>query len=207
MSALITWLRKLIRWYFSLEHLLNKVALIGLDGVGKVTLLQHLSDTPLGWRTPDPPFRGLQGRSGRNQQLGFDLTSVDLGGGAPTLWHEATASLFADSRALIVVVNFLDPVRLDELRYFLALSVDGQDERGRYNDYPKLTEGIPWLVLINFFEEPVDKEKAEKLNLDDLRVDWTFRSISTVSGQGVNEAIAWLRTKLDGNVVAPEKQG
>ncbi|PWY66002.1 hypothetical protein BO70DRAFT_400952 [Aspergillus heteromorphus CBS 117.55] len=131
-----------------------KIGIIGEDSVGKLALLRHLSDTPISQYTPDINVRNAEARLGTNHQLGFDYVVVNLSANGPRRWVELNASLYADSDALVVVVDFFNPAELDTLRYHLMLSVRGGG-RGKLDFYPTVKKGIPWLVLVNFKAEPL----------------------------------------------------
>lgn len=152
MSTLLSRLRTLFGGQQCPAHTFTKVAIIGEYGVGKLVLLQHLSDPPISRYMPDINL-SAGCHIGSNHQLGFDFVAVDLGTNASRRWIEANASLYRDADALIIAVDFFNPEELEELRYHLNLSVNGRDETGRIDFYPTVKKGIPWVVLVNFKAE------------------------------------------------------
>ncbi|KAJ5523248.1 hypothetical protein N7513_012792 [Penicillium frequentans] len=202
MTSLLTRLKTLLGAIPSLQSF-KKIGIVteGDDFTSDKVLLQLLSDNPINHYVSEPdPWASAE--IGSNRQYGFDFTLVYLGFNGPKRWLVANGLLYSDSDALIVVFDPLNPWVLDSLSLCLELSAKGTVSSKPNDFYPTVKKGIPWLVLANFKEEPLDEEKARQqvkvLKLDTLDVDWHLRAVSTTSGVGIDDAASLLRKRLDG---------
>ncbi|KAJ5805580.1 uncharacterized protein N7503_003182 [Penicillium pulvis] len=201
MTSILTRLKTLLGATPSLQSF-EKIGIVteGDDFTSDKILLQYLSDNPIN-RYVSEPDAWASAEIGSNQQYRFDFTLVYLGFNGPKRWLVANGLLYSDSDALIVVFDPLNPWVLDSLRLCLELSAKGAVNSKPNDFYPTVKKGIPWLVLANFKEEPLDEEKAREqvkvLKLDTLDVDWHLHAVSTASGAGIDDAASVLRKKLD----------
>ncbi|KAJ5986241.1 hypothetical protein N7451_010606 [Penicillium sp. IBT 35674x] len=164
------------------------------------TLLQLLSGHPINRYVSEPDL-WASAEIGSNRQYRFDLTLVYLGFNGPKRWLVANGLLYSDSDALTVVFNPFIPYATDYLKPCLELSVKGTVNSKPREFYPTVKKGIPWLVLANIKEDPLDEEKAREqvqlLKLDTLDVEWHLHAVFTTSGAGIDNAASLLRKKLD----------
>ncbi|PWY65361.1 hypothetical protein BO94DRAFT_579871 [Aspergillus sclerotioniger CBS 115572] len=173
-----------------------KIALIGLSSVGKHALLNHLTTTPISSYTPDITV-SAHVHFASNHHLGMDFVLVELGESAPRWWIKATTGFYVDACAILVVVDYFNPLEVGEVRGCLDLIL-GMKKRGE--GYVTVMERGRWLVVVNFKGEGRDELKArelvEGLRMDELGVNWEVRAIGTATGEGIPEVVSWLREKV-----------
>ncbi|PYI16657.1 hypothetical protein BO99DRAFT_414905 [Aspergillus violaceofuscus CBS 115571] len=176
-------------------HPWPKVAILGLPDAGKRALLQHLSDTPV-----DPiTVAGCHaGWTSSSHALGLNFIAADVGLDARSRWRAAVAARYTDADAVIIVVNPAHAIALEELRYQLGCLVNGMEESGEVQTYCIVRKGIPWLVLVNCEGSAVVRDLPAMREMQGSRLmvwDWMFRSISTMTGEGVEGSMLWLKEK------------
>lgn len=124
----------------------TKVAIIGLDSVGKVDLLERLSNTPIEQITDKT---GGKIHTGTNYTLKFDFVVVEVGGGAKAEYHRWMAQQYCDASAFIWVVDSTDTDRLMESKQEMRVCRNGRRLKLGLIQ-PAVSTGAPWLLLVNF---------------------------------------------------------
>ncbi|KAJ5760589.1 hypothetical protein N7520_007745 [Penicillium odoratum] len=200
MASLLTRLKEIFGATPAFQSL-TRVSIVSEDDFeSDKALLQHLSDSPINRYVPDQDS-GASAYTGSNRKYRFDFRLGYLGIVGPKRWLVANGLLFSDSDAFIVVADAFNPYIRHMLKDCLELSAKGTVNSKPMDFYPTTKKGIPWLILVNFRGEPLDKQKAQEqvelLQLDALDVDWHFCPVSTTSGAGIDDAASLLRKKLD----------
>jgi small GTP-binding protein len=165
-----------ISWFYGFWHREYFVAVLGLDGAGKTSLVEHLKVGYMGEPLPT---------------MGFNITDVrvnnctikfaDLSGqeGMRRIW----SSLYHSADAIVYVVDGTDVSRLP-----LAMS-----ELKTVKSYPTL-EDKPFLILVNKQDENAVDVKVLKHQITGDR--WRAYNVSVKEDKGLDEAFLWLEANL-----------
>ncbi|CAK0783302.1 hypothetical protein CVIRNUC_006501 [Coccomyxa viridis] len=161
-----------------------RVLILGLDKAGKTTLLEKLKELCTGEPGLDPqsivPTVGLNvGRLEAHHAL---LLFWDLGGaaGLRSIWDK----YYADSHALIYVVDSTRPARFEEARGALFKALGSRE-----------LFGVPLLVLANkqdLQDAQPPEAMQQMLGLDDLKQTFRVQDVSALTGDGLRAGLQWL---------------
>ncbi|CCX30611.1 Similar to ADP-ribosylation factor-like protein 3; acc. no. Q02804 [Pyronema omphalodes CBS 100304] len=170
------------------------VLLLGLDNAGKTTLLEKIKSLYLS--TSSPSIGSTIPTVGQNVSLiplsnpSVYLKLWDIGGQSTLrkLWK----SYYSSAHAIVFVIDSTDLPRINSEVVEVLREVIESEE----------TEGVPILVLANKQDRDESLEIAElkevvmpvvvELGARDSRV----LPVSALEGQGVREAVEWLRTRV-----------
>lgn len=170
------------------------VLILGLDNAGKTTLLEKLKALYIPNYKELPPSRILPTVGQNVATLKVDnvhLKFWDVGGqdSLRELWDE----YYLQAHAIVFVIDSCDPERLIECKNTL-LKIITDDK----------TEGLPILMLANKQDMQISSKLeiaeikeifnkiAENLNANDS----TVLPVSAITGDGVQEAINWLKDRI-----------
>jgi hypothetical protein len=141
---------------FSLSRLTNlfwspgpeaKVSIIGLDGVGKFTLLQRLSEKEIE-TVACPPINYPYVKKSKSYRWNMNLVQTYVGCSEKSLHKKWVADHFCDSDGIIFVVDD-DKDRRAESAEWMGLYARGFKPGHGQAYFLKVQEGIPWLILAN----------------------------------------------------------
>ncbi|KAK9839503.1 hypothetical protein WJX81_006203 [Elliptochloris bilobata] len=161
-----------------------RVLIIGLDKSGKTTLLEKIKglfgDTPGLEPHAILPTVGLN--VGRLEAFQAQLLLWDLGGapGLRSIWDK----YYADSHALLFVVDASQPARLEEARCELERALASRE-----------LFGAPLLVLANKTDLAPEGGAGSSARLGLERLEGRASRVqpaSALSGAGVREGLQWL---------------
>lgn len=179
---------------FSLEY---SILLLGVDNAGKTTLLEEVKSQYI------PNYKKLP-KSRILPTMGQNIATVKVAGvyfkfwdvgsqeSLRVLWNE----YYDKAHAIVFVIDSCDKDRLEKCIAGLA-EIDSNDQ----------AEGLPILMLANKQDlksegkmelaniKQLFNPVAENLNAQDSRV----LPVSATTGEGVKEAIEWLRTRVTRN--------
>lgn len=171
------------------------VLILGLDNAGKTTLLEKLKSIYISNYKEVPPSRILPTVGQNVATLTVDkklhLKFWDVGGqdSLRELWDE----YYAQAHAIVFVIDSCDPDRLLECKDTL-LKIITDDK----------VEGLPILMLAN----KQDMQIATKLEIAEIKEifnkiaenlnanDSTVLPISAYTGDGVADAMTWLKDRI-----------
>lgn len=171
------------------------VLILGLDNAGKTTLLEELKSMYIKNYKKVPSSRILPTVGQNVSTLTVDnkirLKFWDVGGqdSLRELWED----YYVQANAIVFVIDSCDPDRLIECKDTL-LKIITDDK----------VEGLPILMLANKQDVQISNKLeiaeikeifnkiAENLNANDSMV----LPISAINGDGVSDAIAWLKNKV-----------
>ena len=158
----------------------TRVLMLGLDAAGKTTILYKLK---LGELATTVPTIGFNCEQVKYKNL--DMTIWDVGGQDKIrpLWRH----YFANTDALIYVVDSNDPTRMEEAR----------DELHKV--MAEIGGSASLLVLANKQDLPraqLPNRMAEALCLPSLRSDWFIQPSSATTGDGIFEGLDWMHKSL-----------
>lgn len=135
----------------------RKIAIIGLDDAGGIDLLKRLCGTRIEEKSGG---RGLLVHTGTKSTLkcDFHFVVVEVGGSAPPWYHLWMAAQFHDADGFIWVVDSADADRFVESRVEMGYARMGRRlNQGTYQggDQPAVGPEKPWLVLVDFKQNPL----------------------------------------------------
>ncbi|BDA47290.1 ADP-ribosylation factor-related protein 1 [Coccomyxa sp. Obi] len=165
-----------------------RILILGLDKAGKTSLLEKLKELCTGSPGLEPasivPTVGLN--VGRVEAHHAQLLFWDLGGqaGLRSIWDK----YFADSHALIFVVDSTRPARFEEARAALFRALSSRE-----------LYGAPVLMLANKQDAPDAQPPAavqQMLGLDELKVPLRVQEASATTGEGLRDGLQWLVTEI-----------
>lgn len=179
------------------EHHQTKLFVCGLDGAGRVSILNHLRFGPDAKKRQEFPFQNLSVVDVVEcPQL--KISSIYLG----LRWTSILIDFYVrQADAIIFVVDSADHSRIDETREELHDAIKGRDDQPTNRP----SRNIPLLIFANKQDLPnaYSPTKIQEL----LRVDQLFASYGQRScfvqgtsaaegGQGIREGLRWLSQNL-----------
>ena len=163
-------------WVYSFWQREFFVAVLGLDGAGKTSLVEHLRIGDMGEPLPTMGFH-ISNVQVNNCVMQFaDLAGQDT---MRTLWR----SLYHAADGVVYVIDGTDTARLA-----LAMS-----ELKIVMDYPAL-EDKPFLILVNKQDENAIDVSHLKHQIQGDK--WRAFNISVKENRGIDEAFLWLEANL-----------
>lgn len=170
------------------------VLILGLDNAGKTTLFEKLKTTYIPNYQKAHPERTVPTVGVRISTVRVDGTQLvlwDLGGqhDLRSLWE----SYYEQAHAIVFVVDSCDLDRIVEFQTEFMNTVTNEK-----------TEGLPILMLANKQDVEIDSKldvasikeifnkMAENLNANDS----TVLPISAFTGDGIGDAMTWLRNRI-----------
>ena len=163
-------------WLYSLWQKEFFVAVLGLDGAGKTSLVEHLKVGDMGDPLPTMGFH-ITNVQVNNCMIQF----VDLAGqdAMRILW----GALYHSADAIVYVIDGTDrgrlPVAMAELKSVMS--------------YPSL-EDKPFLILVNKHDENAIDVNVLKQQIKGHR--WRAFNVSVKENEGIDEAFLWLEANL-----------
>lgn len=170
------------------------VLILGLDNAGKTTLLEELKSKYLNNYSKLPSSRIIPtvGQNVSTIQIGkIKLKFWDIGGqdALRDMWDE----YYLQCHAILFLIDSCDKDRLNECSETLK-NVISDDK----------TEGLPILMLANKQDLQIEtkmdvaeiKEVFNKIAVNLNASDSTVRPISAITGEGVDEAIDWIKDRV-----------
>ncbi|KAL3862393.1 hypothetical protein ACJMK2_008362 [Sinanodonta woodiana] len=170
-------------WTKIFRHRDVRVVFLGLDAVGKTTLLYKLKLGEVISHTV--PTIGFNVETIQYRDIHF--TTWDIGSRdkvRPLFRH-----YYKGMDAVVVIIDSTDSERLDELNYDVIKPALGADE---------LSNSV-FLFLANKCDLPntmSSQEIADRLNLKAVKHNCTIMHASAVTGEGIEEAMDWLAVQL-----------
>eukprot|EP01095_Lingulamoeba_sp_RSL-Kostka_P012527 TRINITY_DN4984_c5_g1_i2.p1 TRINITY_DN4984_c5_g1~~TRINITY_DN4984_c5_g1_i2.p1 ORF type:complete len:191 (-),score=49.60 TRINITY_DN4984_c5_g1_i2:210-782(-) len=171
----------------------RKIIIIGLDSVGKTTLLYKINNgkNEIVYSIPTIGFN-VESVDHEFDDFNIDvnITCWDVGG------EDKIRGLFRyyyeNMDGLILVVDSNDKDRLEEIKY--ELQITSNEEQ---------TKNCPILIFANkqdlFGSYTVD-ELIEKLELNNLNQVWNCIPCCATKGEGLTEGFNWLNNVLENNI-------
>ena len=163
-------------WVYSFWQKEYFVAVLGLDGAGKTSLVEHLKVGYMGEPLPTIGFHITNVRVNNCMIQFADLAGQDA---MRRIW----GALYHSADAVVYVVDGTDLNRLP-----LAMS-----ELKSVMTYPAL-EDKPFLILVNKHDENAVDVKVLKHQIVGDR--WRAYNVSVKEGKGLDEALLWLEANL-----------
>lgn len=166
----------------ALAHKERRVLMLGLDNAGKTTTLYRLQ---LGEVVSTIPTIGFNVETVRYRRL--ELTVWDIGGQTKLrpLWRH----YYANTHVLMFVIDSAD-ARIDEAREELHRLLSEDDLRGAHV-----------LILANKQDDPRAmsvEEVTRRLAMPAVYGRrWMVQGCCAITGQGLHEALEWMRSALD----------
>lgn len=136
----------------------RKIAIIGLDDAGGIDLLKRLCGTRIKEKKGEI---GLLVHTGTKSTLkcDFDFVVVEEGFSGPPRYHLWNSAQFHDADGFIWVVDSADTDRFVESRVEMGYARMGRrlNRGGAYQggDQPGVDPETPWLVLVDFKQNPL----------------------------------------------------
>ena len=162
-----------------------KITIIGLDNAGKTTALYRLLN---GTTVNTQPTVGSNVETIERQNV--RLQCWDLAG--QTAFRSGWTTFFNETNAILFIVDSSDRARLGEARNELFRVLDDES-----------TKGCCILVLANKQDIPDCLSLSavtEGLQLAEIKDhEWSILPSCSLTGQGLEEAVAWLVQHLDSN--------
>jgi len=163
-------------WVYSFWQKEFFVAVLGLDGAGKTSLVNHLKIGDMGEQLPTMGFY-ISNVKVNNCTIQFaDLAGQDA---MRKLW----GALYHSADAVVYVIDGTDTARLP-----LAMS-----ELKSVMEYPAL-EDKPFLILVNKHDNNAIDVGVLKHQIKGER--WRAFNISVKDNSGIDEAFLWLEANL-----------
>ncbi len=159
----------------------RSISMLGLDAVGKSTILYQLK---LGKAINSVPTIGFNVETVQHKNL--QMTIWDVGGsyiGVMPLWKHYVQT----SAALIFVIDSSDKERLSiAVKGFKSLMLEGEKFK------------IPVLIFLNKKDIGVitEKEIVELFELEKLEKEWRIFESCARKGEGLKEGLEWLAEAL-----------
>ena len=160
-----------------------KTIVLGLNNAGKTSVLYSLL---LGKLVPTQPTLGSNVEEFSYRNLKF--VAWDLGG--QELLRHSWALFYANTDAVIVVVDSTDPAGFPTLK----------KEMVKFLDHPDLSRACI-LVLAN--KQDLDnalspQDVATQLGLNEITTkhQWSIQGCSAVTQEGLNDGMAWIHDRL-----------
>ena len=163
-------------WVYSFWQREFFVAVLGLDGAGKTSLVEHLKIGDMGETLPTMGFHISNVRVNNCTIQFADLAGQDA---MRTLW----SSLYHAADAVVYVIDGTDTMRLP-----LAMS-----ELKTVMAYPSL-EDKPFLILVNKHDRNALDPQVIKHQIVGER--WRVFSVSVKENEGIDEAFLWLEANM-----------
>ncbi|KAF3397450.1 hypothetical protein DPV78_008306 [Talaromyces pinophilus] len=167
---------------FSLSWLMNlfwspgpeaKVAIIGLDGVGKYTLLQHLSEAEIQiveW----PVMKWPDVKTGKSYRWNMNFVQTYVGYSEKAAHKKWVADQFCDSDGIIFVIDDDKDTRAEAAEWMTCYARGFKPSYGT-SYFIKVREGIPWLIMANKKTSDSPSMTVEEIHqtmgLDSLDID------------------------------------
>ncbi|QKX63732.1 uncharacterized protein TRUGW13939_10903 [Talaromyces rugulosus] len=177
-----------------------KIAIIGLAGVGKNTLLRLINEDQIQTIChPNSPY--LYYKTGKNYHLRMNYVMTYVGYDEPGMSKIWLGEQFCDSDGIILVIDD-DHDSKAEAAEWMEAYVKGF-RRERWPDHfpdVKIREGIPWLILANTKKSDnklTIGEVQRFMGLDELQIDYYVEVVNILTGEGVANALKWLRQRVD----------
>lgn len=124
------------------------VAIIGLDGVGKYTLMQRLSQTKIqvtGWVSWT-----LDVKRSKSYRWNMNLVQTYVGYSEKAAHKKWVADHFCDSDGIIFVIDDEKDTRAEACEWLNCYARGFEPSHvGSGSYFLKVREGIPWLILAN----------------------------------------------------------
>ena len=163
-------------WVYSFWQKEFFVAVLGLDGAGKTSLVEHLKFGDMGEPLPTMGFN-ISNVQVNNRTIQFaDLAGQDA---MRKLW----GALYHSADAVVYVIDGTDiarlPLAMSELKCVMA--------------YPAL-EDKPFLILVNKHDETALDVTVLKHQIIGER--WRAFNISVKENKGIDDAFIWLEANL-----------
>lgn len=165
-----------VAWVYSFWQREFFVAVLGLDGAGKTSLVEHLRIGDMGEALPTMGFHITNVRVNNCVIQFADLAGQDS---MRILW----GALYHSADAVVYVIDGTDTMRLP-----LAMS-----ELKSVMSYPSL-EDKPFLVLVNKHDSNAIDVNVLKHQIVGER--WRAFNISVKDNTGIDEAFLWLEANL-----------
>lgn len=194
---MFTLLSGLWRYMFQKEE--YYILIIGLDNVGKTTLLEQIK------RKFNSDYRGIPFEKITNT-VGLNIGKIEVSGVRLLFWdlggHEDLQSLwdkyYEECHGLIYIVDSVDKQRLDVASTVFSHVLQSSD-----------LQNVPLLVLFN------KQDSQNALSVEDIkdtfkdvtpyigRRDCTVQPVSALEGDGVENGIDWLVRCVKRNIYRP----
>jgi len=163
----------------------TRLLMLGLDGAGKTTTLNHLKTGPSAEVAMTEPTVGFNVETVTLNKIKFNIWDVGGQDSIRGLWRH----YYLGTQGLIFVVDCGDTLRLGEAKMELHRILSD-----------KQMEGVPLLVLANKADLPNAMSLAEvtdKLKLHSLRSrKWYIQLSCCATGDGLYEGFDWLSATL-----------
>ena len=163
-------------WVYSFWQREFFVAILGLDGAGKTSLVEHLQFGDMGEALPTLGFNITNVQINNSVMQFADLAGQDS---MRVLW----GALYHSADAVVYVIDGTDTARLP-----LAMS-----ELKKVMEYPSLNEK-PFLILVNKHDRNAIDVNVLKHQIKGVR--WRAFNVSVKNNKGLDEAFLWLETNL-----------
>ena len=176
------------------QNLLNQrmnILVIGLDGAGKTTLLNNFTKGGL-------EIASMIGFDIETYRFGdMDFHSWDVGGPGRTriLWRY----YLQKTNGIIFVVDSTDEDRIKDTCDTKGFPTYANDELHQILSHELLLDA-PLLVYANKNDLPQAlpiQKIRELLELNKLERPWHIQACSALTGDGLNDGMDWLRSKID----------
>ena len=163
------------------NELQAKILVVGLDGVGKTTILDKIERGKL---VQTFPTVGFMIKTLQHKKTNF--TMWDVGGRQQLrkLWKH----YYTDSDAIIFVVDSNDKDRLDESRDELHKMMSDE-----------ILKSVSLLILVNKQDLPNalnPNQLVTSLELNSIKQNWFIQPCQANIGDGLNEGFEWLIQSL-----------
>ncbi|KFY76056.1 hypothetical protein V498_09774 [Pseudogymnoascus sp. VKM F-4517 (FW-2822)] len=177
----------------------RKIAIIGLDDAMGIDLLKRLCGTIEEKKNHQVGTRVHTGTKS-SLKCDFEFVAVEVGGCAPAKYHRWLAAQFHDADGFIWVIDSAGTDFLVESREEMRHARMGRG-LGQGSDQPGVSPEAPWLVLVDFKQNPLSMAEATRqaeiaIASAGDNFDWTSRAVSTTTSEGLQEAMGWLYKKL-----------
>ncbi|KFY53508.1 hypothetical protein V496_07529 [Pseudogymnoascus sp. VKM F-4515 (FW-2607)] len=176
----------------------RKIAIIGLDDAMGIDLLKRLCGTIEEKKNHQVGTRVHTGTKS-SLKCDFEFVAVEVGGCAPAKYHRWLAAQFHDADGFIWVIDSAGTDFLVESREEMRHARMGRG-LGQGSDQPGVSPEAPWLVLVDFKQNPLSMAEATRqaeiaIASAGDNFDWTSRAVSTTTSEGLQEAMGWLYKK------------
>ena len=159
----------------------NKIIVVGLDAGGKTTILHKIK---LGTVTTIIPTIGFNLET--IQYKGLNITCWDVGGSDK--FYPPWRKYYANTNAIIYVVDSNDRVRIPEVRIELEKMLGEEDLREAILLVFANKQDLPNALNVN--------EITEGLGLKNLSRKWNIQPSCARNGDGLYEGFEWVAANL-----------
>lgn len=169
-----------------------RILLLGLESVGKTTLLYRLK---LGETIKTTPTIGFNVETFQYRDLFLNAWDLGFGGKMRPLCQH----YYKGSNAVVIMIDSCDRERLEEVAYDVIKPALKSDD---------LKDAI-FLFLANKSDLEngmTIQEISDLLALHNLKRKWNIFSISALNGNGISDAFDWLASQLDATKVKSSNQ-